>query len=61
MSHTPTSRDYIALPGVTTLGITLTHIIKHANHMTMTTSGQIMPWSDFLKDKRKRENKVVRL
>ncbi len=25
--------------------------IKHANHMTMTTSGQIMPWSDWLKTK----------
>ncbi len=24
---------------------------KHANHMTMTTSGQIMPWSDCLKTK----------
>ncbi len=25
--------------------------LKHANHMTMTTSGQIMPWSDCLKTK----------
>ncbi len=24
---------------------------KHANHMTMTTSGQIMPWSDCLNTK----------
>ncbi len=31
--------------------------IKHVNHMTMTTSGQIMPWSE----KRKREHKVARL
>ncbi len=23
--------------------------IKHTNHMNMTTSGQIMPWSDCLK------------
>ncbi len=34
---------------------------KHANHMTMTTSGQIMPWSDCLKTKGKREHKVARL
>ncbi len=25
--------------------------IMHSNHMTMTTSGQIMPWSDCLKTK----------
>ncbi len=25
--------------------------IKHANHMTMTTSGQIMSWPDYLKTK----------
>ncbi len=24
---------------------------KHENHMTMTTSGQIMPWPDYLKTK----------
>ncbi len=24
---------------------------KHANHMTMTTSGQIMSWTDYLKTK----------
>ncbi len=33
-------------------------VSKHANHMTMTTSWQIMPWSDCLKTKR--ENKVAR-
>ncbi len=27
------------------------YILKHANHMTMTTSGQIMPCSDYLKTK----------
>ncbi len=27
------------------------YIYKHANHMTMTTSGQIMPWSYCLKSK----------
>ncbi len=26
-------------------------LIKHANHMTMITSGQIMSWSDYLKTK----------
>ncbi len=26
-------------------------IIKHANHMTLTTSGQIMSWPDYLKTK----------
>ncbi len=26
-------------------------INQHPNHMTMTTSGQIMPWSDCLKTK----------
>ncbi len=31
---------------------------KHANHMTMTTSGQIMPWSDCLKTK---ENVNIKL
>ncbi len=25
--------------------------LKHSNHMTMTTSGQIMPWPDCLKTK----------
>ncbi len=33
--------------------MSLTLICKHANHMTMTTSGQIMPWSDCLKTKGK--------
>ncbi len=28
-------------------------IYNHANHITMTTSGQIMPWSDCLKTKGK--------
>ncbi len=36
-------------------------LYKYTNHMTMTTSGQIMPWFDCLKTKRKREHKVVRL
>ncbi len=31
---------------------------KHANHMTMTTSGQIMLWSDYLKTK---ENVNIKL
>ncbi len=26
-------------------------LYKHANHMIMTTSGQIMSWSDYLKTK----------
>ncbi len=37
-------------------------ITKHANHMTITTSGHIMSWPDYLiKDNRKCEHKVVRL
>ncbi len=26
-------------------------VVEYVNHMTMTTSGQIMPWSDCLKTK----------
>ncbi len=41
---------------------TCIHCYKHANHMTMTTSGQIMHAMVWLpQDKRKRENKIVRL
>ncbi len=32
------------------VALTYTHY-KHANHMTMTTSGQIMSWTDYLKTK----------
>ncbi len=31
--------------------IHLSSIVKHANHMTMTTSGQIMSWINYLKTK----------
>ncbi len=34
------------------------HGVKHANHMIMTTSGQIMLWSDYLKTK---ENVKIKL
>ncbi len=35
----------------TTMFVQSKYLFKHANHMTMTTSGQIMPWSDCLKTK----------
>ncbi len=38
--------------------LTKDSVSKHANHMTMTTNGQIMLWSDYLKTK---ENVNIKL